>query len=284
MAIPIFGADNVIDRGLDASETTTLTVTPAAAAGFGEKQLADDRIFETFRNGTSVTTADIITDAGLGNTEDVDYFMAVGHDFSDPSKDGSGAVTLNFANSTDGVAYTTIFTVTPSTNRIIVRGFTKVTDRFFRLRITRGISFVVNIGQLQWGIRVEAPFGIGTPFDPNEESVDGRFNRSQSGNILGTVQLFTERRARVRLRLMPNSFVEGTAVGQFKEFWDNHASLLKPFLFFWNADLAGGVPPDEEDAFFGILDPSSDLRRPLTTPLDSGFRDIEFDIVGLKEQ
>ncbi|KKM02210.1 hypothetical protein LCGC14_1786700 [marine sediment metagenome] len=266
MGLPLFGADSLLD-------SDTLTSSIAAASGFPVANLNDDRIFTVFKPTTNATL-DIKTDAGAGNTSDVDYFGMVGHDLF------TQGATITFARSTDDISYTTIFTTVVGDDKIVLRGFDKETFRFFRLRIT-GSTAAGSIGQLQWGTKVEVPFGIEVGFDPLDEVVRMRHTRSQSGNILGSVATFSERRASISLRLMPNTFVNGTTVGQFREFWDNHASVGKPFFWQWNAEEP--VVDFEKDAFFAVIVNDAALGRPIVTPLASGERDISFDIVGLKE-
>ncbi len=266
MGLPLFGADSLLD-------SDTLTSSPVAATAFPLANLNDDRVFTAFKP-SATGTLDIKTDAGVGNTSDVDYFGMVGHDLF------TEGATITFARSSDDISYTTIFTSTPGDDKIILRGFDQETFRFFRLRITGAVA-AVSIGQLQWGTKVEVPFGIEVGFDPLAEVVRMRQTRSQEGNILGSVATFAERRASIALRLMPNSFVNGTTVGDFLEFWDNHASIGKPFFWQWNAE----EPPVnfEKDAFFAVIVNDVAISRPIVTPLDSGERDISFDIEGLKE-
>lgn len=270
MGLPLFGAESRLD---DASPATII-VAPGEDTSFPKANVTDDRLFTLFK-WTGSAPFDLITDAGVGNTADVDYFGLVGHDIF------TQGGTIEFDNSPDNITYAgpTIFTVTPTDDKIILRTFTKVTDRFFRLRIT-GASAPPSIGQASWGLKVEVPFGMPRGFDPNAERLRLRNTVSQSGNILGAVGIFTERAANLRLRLMPGSFVNGTTIGQFREFWDNHASLGNPFFWSWNAGNPGSF---EKDAFFAVVENDASIARPLATQLDVGFRDIQFSVLGLKE-
>jgi len=274
MTNPIFGADSRLDQD-------TLTTAPLASASFPTANLFDDRIFTLFKPSASSTEVIVKTDAGVGNTVDADYFMVVGHDFFDPAVDGNGALRVRFENSADDISYSTIVDINTATdNKIISRTFSKVTDRFFRLRLTRVATFVPSIGQTQWGKRVELPIGFEPGFDPQEERIRSASTRSQTGNILGAVRFFTERSIRIRGRLILDSFIRDETTGGFQDFWDNHAALLKPFLFAWNPGNPGSF---EKDALFAIIDSSQGIRRRLRTQLDVGFRDLEFAITGLKE-
>ena len=272
MATPVFGADSRFDAD-------TVTSVPAEDTSFPKSNLSDDRVFTVFKPTSAATTVDVITDTG-GAGASVDYFGLIGHDLFDPASDGNGAVLATFASSPDNSVYTTIFSVTPTDNKVIFRTFASVSERFFRLRMTRGASFIPSLGQLQWGVRVEIPFGVQVPFDPEEERINARSTKSQTGNIMGTTLVFSERRARLRFPLQTDTFLRSATTGQFGDFWNNHASLMKAFFFAWNPGNPGSF---EQDAFFAIIDPRSNIRRPLTTQVDTGFRDLQIEIQGLKE-
>lgn len=268
MGTVIFGADSRLDQD-------TLTVSVAADADFPTANLNDDRAFTKYKMGSAATELLIKTDSG-GPTVGVDYLMLVGHDLFDPDNDGNGAVLVEFQHSSDDISYTTVSTLLPGNNKIIARTFTLVFKRFFRLRLTRGTAFKASFGELQWGQAVRPKIGVRVGFDPQDETIEGQFNRSRSGNIIGAIRTHSMRRARVRLELISDSLLRGL----FLKFWDGHASKLKPFLFWWNDGNPGSFEPD---AFFGIVDPGRGIMRPLRTQLDVGFRDLEFTVVGLKE-
>lgn len=279
----IFGADSRLDQD-------TVSASVAADADFPVANLNDDRSFTLYKMGSTATELLVKTDAGVGNTVDVDYFMLVGHDLPDPDSDGNGEVLVQFQHSTDDISYTTIFAIGvilgegPVPSTIIARSFTKETKRFFRLRLTRAAAFKVSLGELQWGQAIRPGIGVAVGFDPNDETIEGQFNRSRTGQLLGAVRAFSMRRARVRLELLDGSFVNDTTDPTgFKFFWDTHASLLKPFLFHWNPGAAGAPGSFEPDAFFAIIDPGAGINRPLRTQLDVGRKDLEFAVIGVKE-
>lgn len=271
MAGAIIGSESRLD-------SDTVTVSPSAATGFPESNMSSDRPFLVYKPSAAGGTVDIITDAGVGNTADVDYFMIVGHDLFDPETDGNGAVTLTFARSTDGISYTTIFTQAATDNLIIPKKFVKETFRFFRLRLTRGTNFTPSVGELQWGTAVVFPFGMPVGFDPNSEEINVRANESQTGNFLGTILNFVQRKATVSVPMLDNSFVSGTSLGEFKHWWDNDGTKMKGFLWWWNPD-----DTFRTDAFFAIVDPGTGINRSLATQVAAGLRDLEFEILGLKE-
>lgn len=284
----MFGADSRLDQD-------TLTASVAADANFPVSNLNDDRAFTLYKMGSTATELLVKTDEGVGDFAIVDYFMLVGHDLSDPDSDGNGAVLVEFQHSSDDITYTTIFSVTPTDDKIIVRSFFQIKKQFFRLRLTRGTAFKASLGELQWGRAVrpgaDQPFdgtpgqsvgiGVSVGFDPNDETIEGQFNRSRTGQLMGAVRTISMRRARVRLELLDGSFVNDTTDPTgFKFFWDTHASKLKPFLFWWND---GNPGPFEKDAFFAIIDPGAGINRPLRTQLNVGRKDLEFAVIGVKE-
>lgn len=274
---PLFGEDSLL-------LTDTVIASEAAAAGFPVANLSDLRPWNVYKNASASTDMDVRTDAGAGNTSKVDYFMLAGHDLEDPADDGNGGVLLEFQHSDDGAAFTTIFSVTPTKGTIIARGFAQLDKRFFRIRLTRAGSFVVSLGQLQWGRAVRLPGGIETGFDPDAERLRGRFNQSQTGNFLGSVFHFRERIGRINVRLLTDTFIRGDSVGQFRDFWNNHAALFKPFLWHWNASDDDATDVTHEDqAFFALVDPGTPIGRTLATPLDKGFRNLTFTVIGLGE-
>lgn len=274
---PLFGEDNLLLQD-------TVTVSEAAATGFPTVNLADLRVWNFYKNAAATSDMDVETDAGVGKTSKVDYFMLAGHDLEDPADDGNGGVLLEFQHSDDGVVFTTIFSVTPTDGTIIARGFTQLDKRFYRARLTRAGTFVVSLGQVQWGRAVRIPGGIESTFDPDAERLVGRFNQSQVGNFLGSVIHFRQRTGRINVRLLPDSFIRGNLVSEFRDFWNNHAALFKPFLWHWNAQDTDATDVTHEDqAFFAMVDPAVPIQRPLVTPLVKGFRDLTFTVLGLGE-
>lgn len=275
MGLAIIGANSRLD-------TDTLTVSPVESANFPAINLFDDRAYTIFKPNATATTVTIKTDAGVGNTVDVDYFMALAHDFLDPASDGNGAVDIEFEHSANDAAWTPIFSETGIVDsKIICRKFTQVTDRYFRLSITRVATFIPSIGQLQWGKAVVFPAGsVLKGFDPQMEQVKNVTSRSQSGQILGAVRFYQERRANIKTKLLTNAFVRDETTGGFQDFWDNHGVLLKPFVYCWNS----GNPGDfEKDSFFCQIDERKGIKRNIVTPVDTGFRDLSFSVIGVKE-
>lgn len=292
MGNPILGSDSLLD---DSSVTTTASV--AADAAFPLSNLNNDRPWSPYKMGSSNVTLIIESDAGVGKTKTVDYFMLVGHDLFDPALDGLGPITsLFFEQSADAAAWSTVFSIVPGStptgsiadNKIIARFFsTPIVDRAFRLRLERPANaFIATLGELQYGKAVVFPTGMPRGFDPSTEALFARRSQSQTGRILGTTERYSDRNETINIPLLPSSFVNGTAVGEFKEWWDNEGSKMKGFLWHWNPDLDPDANPGtfEKDAFFAIVEPQSRISRPLSTQVAAGLRDVNFSVTGPKEE
>ena len=291
MGKPFFGADSLLD---DSAVTNTVDV--AADAAFPFSNINNDRPWSPYKMGSANSVLTIMSDAGVGNTRTVDYFMLVGHDLFDPSLDGLGPIdTLLFQESADAAAWSDIFSITPistpvariADNKIIARKFAAVTNRAFRVVINRPANaYIASLGELQYGQAVEIPTGVQRGFDPNVEQTQARRTQSQTGNILGTTERFANRIGTIAIPLLSTTFIDGTSVGEFKDFWDNHASKLKGFLWHWNPDADPDANPGdfEKDAFFATIEPQTRIARPLATQLAQGLRDLSFTVIGLKEE
>jgi hypothetical protein len=278
MGVPLFGANSRLD-------IDTVTAGSVPVPGFPLSNLFDDRSFTVFKTQATLTSMTINTNAGATGIADVDYFFLAGHDLNDPAKDGLGAVKLEFEASNDGIGFANIFTVTPSDNKIIARSFPQVKlftvlPRFFRIVLSRAAAFQASLGEMQWGKGVRPPLGFAVGFDPDDQRVMARFNRTQVGNLVGSTVNFIQRQAEINFPRIEDSFVSGVSVGDFKDFWDNHARLLKPFLFLWNSVQLATDVTNEKQAFWAMVDPGGGIQRPLVTQVDVGFRDLRFRILG----
>ena len=292
MGNPILGSDSLLD---DSSVTTTPSV--AADAAFPLSNLNNDRPWSPYKMGSANVTLTIESDAGVGKTKIVDYFMLVGHDLFDPALDGLGPITsLFFERSADAAAWSTVFSIVPGStpvgsiadNKIIARFFsTPIVDRAFRLRLERPANaFIATLGELQYGKAVVFPVGMSRGVDPNAESLNSSRSQSQTGQIVGTTERYSDRTQTINMQFLPTSFVDGTDVGEFKEWWDNEGSKMKGFLLHWNPDLDPDANPGvfEKDAFFAIVVPGSRISRPLSTQVATGLRDVNFSVTGPKEE
>lgn len=276
MGAPLLGAESRLD-------TDVTSFTEVADTGTDETNITDDRIFTLYKMGSADTSFEIQTDAGIGNTTDVDYFTLIGHDLDDPEEDGLGGCDISFDESADGAAWTPIFSISGvSSSKIIARAGPQVTNRFFRIIVTRASAFQISIGQLAWGTAVKFPDGVPVGFDPNTDRIVSRTNVSQTGNLLGATLQYIERRFEFRLDHVPGSFVNDETLGGFKHFLETHGELGKPFLSMWNAENVWATTVFETDSFWSRLDPGS-LGRSLSTQLAVGRRNVTFATVGLKE-
>jgi hypothetical protein len=274
MTAPVFLWHNLLD-------TETVTSSVAAATGFPVTNMYDDRLYTLFKMGSSNTEL-LIKTSSAGN-QAVDYFSIQGHDLSQPAGSGA-AVDILFQYSDNDSSWTTVTgltTITPTTNRVIVRTFTSSSHKYWRLKINRAAAFIASIGQVQWGQRCESPYGVKVGFDPQAEDIVSQMNRSQTGNVLGALYSYGLRKAKIDLEFLTNTWVRGSSTNQFQYFWDNHARKMKPFLFLWYHDVSGTY---EQDAIWCTVDPGSSVSRPLATQLASGYRHISFSVTGTREE
>ena len=262
--VPFFGADNRLEQD-------TASCTPAAASGFPLVNLHDERTYTLFKF-SSTATSDVLTDAGSGKTASVDYLAILNHNLF------TAGATATLSYSSDGVNYADYINVTPADNFIVLRTFLVQTYRYWRLRITGG-SVPIQMGVAAWGKRVDLPYGPMQGYDPQAMKINAKINQSQTGNFLGVVNSYAERRQTVGNQIIPDSYIRNmTAPGGFGDFWENWASHIKPFFYIWTQDVTY-----EKDGFYAIVDSSKDIQRPLATPVSTGYRNLSFDIVGLKE-
>lgn len=266
MPNPIIGANSRFD-------IDTVTVN-SEDSSYPKERLYDDRLFTLYKSAATAANPTYIQTFSASNVT-VDYLMIAGHDLFTQGK------TVTFEYSDNGAAWSTVASISfaPSDDRIIARSFTGISHKYYRLAVS-GNTNQFAIGQMQWGQALQFPYSLQRNFDPLKERLNARSTSSQSGNIMGTVSTFAERTARLKFTLLSNAFVRGTTVGNFQEFWDNHASPMKPFLFHWNPGNPGSF---EKDAFFAIIKPKRGVSRPLATQVQTGYHNVSFDVRGLKE-
>jgi len=281
MSTPVIGAQNhLLDTAL------TITSTPAEDAAFPLSNASDHKQYTEFKPGSSVTEVLVTIDAGVGNTIDTDYFGIVGHDLFDPAEDGLGPVTYQLQRSDDASFWSTYIggAVAASNNIIFSKSVTE-TRRAFRLRMTRGSAFIPTIGQLHIGKTVEFPYGVRVGYDPQSEKHFSLFPSRQEGNIIVPLSRWIEKRATVDLQLLENTFVRDVTANGFQKFWEEHASKMLPFFWSWNPGLQNiSTNPFEDDTIFGVVEPNTSIRRPMTTQNSNGLRSIRFSLIGLKDE
>jgi len=159
----------------------------------------------------------------LGSAMDVDYIAFARHNF------GSGGITYNIQQSTNGADWTTIDgPISPANDYVIIHEFDTLTDRYFRIQITAATSEIPEIGVLYLGeiLRMELRVYVGyTPFTlAKVATVSTGF--SESGQFLGRVK-------RREIYDNPISFQNLTPafLHSLTSFFD--AAEEAPFFFAW---------------------------------------------------
>ena len=71
-----------------------------------------------------------------------------------------------------------------------------------------------------------------TPYTPATEKVQVSGRRSKLGHFLGSVIAHTRLEIEAKFAYVTRSFAEG----DYRAFWDGHASLMAPFFWSWDPD------------------------------------------------
>ena len=262
------------------TDLTGHTVTdPSAATDYPATRMRDDKDYIFWKaGGTGTLNYDL--DLGVGNDLAADFIAIISHNF------GTEGVSWEYLSGASNPASDSVIAaVSPSNDRIQCRAFDGATARrYHRIQLTNVTADTI-IGEVLLGRRIDFPYGVdpGIGFDPIAEVPRNRASRSENGNIIRTTSDFSERTSSWQFKMLANTFVgDETAptggVPGFRWWWDNYGSKMGPSVFSWNP----GNPGDfERDAIWGVADGS--VSRPLATQLDTGFRDVMFNIIGLKE-
>jgi len=279
MGVPTIGSDNILG-----DPTHTFNLVPAADPLFPIANISDDRVSVGYKPGSAATEVRIEIDTAT--TENCDYFALVGHDLFDPAQDGLGPVDLRIERSDNGSSWNPVFgPSTVTSNKIIFLSTSTHTRRYFRLRLNRASAFIPTIGIMHFGKALEFPQGMKVGFDPQQEKINSHINRSATGQILGGVQTYTQRKATIDFDFLTNDFIRDKAdsftVFGFRRFWDLHASLGRPFFFAWDPGASGS--DFAQDAMFCSLEPNAQIQRPLRSSVDLGLRNLRFNVVAMKE-
>lgn len=158
----------------------------------------------------------------------------------------------------------------PPNDRIIIKAFTEASARYWRIKIvTASLAAQLAIGVL--APRLDFPEYLSVPFTPYAERPIVESTRSRTGQLLGSVVQYYDRMHRVRFEDIAWSFV----MGDYKTFWEQHGSLLKPFIWAWD------VTDHADLAHLAIMDKKTEFAMPLTisTYVDA----LEFHLRSIRE-
>lgn len=196
-------------------------VASSTAAGFDVLNLRDLRDFTFWKPTANPATVTV----DCGSSKLADYLAVYGHNL------GSTGCTIEVRRSTDnfGASDVLVDTHTPTDDKPILRLFTPVSSRYWRIRTLTGTVPTLAIALL--GNRLEIPAGVMEGFDPLGRAVKATQNRSVKGRALGKVLDYRQWQESLKFELVTWAWVRAT--------WQPaaEASLeVQPWLFSWNPD------------------------------------------------
>ena len=210
MGVSIICYENLLESG---------TVTASSEDTNNEKENAyDNNTFDSWKP----TSVPAWIKVDMGTATPVDYWAVYSNDISDVSG------TIEFQYSDNDTDWTTIgSSVTPSNNRPIIKIFSQVSHRYYRLYMTGAIT---NIPVLYFGTYLALPRGMPIGFTVPSMTKDTKLinNMSEGGNYLGNSSISTGFAGHILLENCPASW--------FRTNWDallDHIET-KMFFFQWN--------------------------------------------------
>src|SRR3989337_1893899 len=161
-------------------------------------------------------------DSGSGNTTSPDYLIILGHNFNTIG----ASIKLQYstdnfaADINDAFAY-----FAPSADTVILKEFTAVAKRYWRLKIIGTLSAAPYMTLCVSGSKIELDYATAS-FDPYQQEVKANTGLSNGGYVTGIHTKYTER----KLDLKFND-ADATLYGKIKEWWDAHG--LKNLFIAW---------------------------------------------------
>lgn len=163
-------------------------------------------------------------DAGEGGTVTASCLGISGHDLKT-----SGAITVTFKYSDDGITWTNVMDpISIADDKTIFKTFGELSKRFFMLRIDAGYEETPSIGVLFVGGYFQFPSWCSGSFDPDEQEKMFEAGYSRDGRLLGMTEDYVKRSISISFELLSFSFVDD----YWKPFWNNH--VPRPFFFGWD--------------------------------------------------
>lgn len=220
----------------------SITATDYAGADFVPSNTRDARKFTRWRGQGITGPKQHITDYG-SNTA-VDYVVIYGHNLS--------GMNVSIESAASGGGFTTrVSTFVPANNNIIVKEFSQVTHRHYRVTIDNLGSTEPEAGEIWWGPAFVLPLYLPMGFDPRPYDSRSASYNSVEGHILGADIDFI--RIGWDFELWPVSYVfaEATGFPSWTDFVKRCYNLREPFFFAWDTGdhpqdtYFVQVPPDE---------------------------------------
>lgn len=209
MPAPYFLHNNILRAATVVSEATI--------SNFGFANCIDGRTSSQM-GIASGATRDVILD--FGSARAFTHCAFASHNLS-----GS---TLTLAGSSDNSTYTTVSTISPSSNVVQCHEFTSASYRYLRLRFT-GMSGSVYISDLFVGTALELPYGMPVGFVPPEMSDQDAIDTNMTGN--GAVAGISVTRKPKKIKVQLQDYESSWFDSSWPSFSAN--SKLYPFYFLW---------------------------------------------------
>ena len=211
----------------------------------------------------NTTTPMYITyDAGVGNTASPDYLAILGHNL----KTIDATIVLQYSTDNFAADINDAFTAfAPAADTVILKEFTAVAKRYWRLKITGTLSAAPYMTLCVSGSKIELDYATAS-FDPYHQEVKATTNVTQGGYVAGIHTQYTER----KLDLKFND-ADSTLYGKIKAWWDAHG--LKNLFIAWE------ITNNPNDVY--LMRPDEKFSNPFTA--NSAFRDISLSFTGRKE-
>ena len=230
-SLPMVLWDNFYTRG-------TITASSQTTDGAGANA-AEETTYDYWTPASLPATLQIT----LASAEAADCCAIAAHTIG-----SSGAtVIVEFLN---GVTWTSLGSVTPTTDDPILIIFNRTTDTDFRIRITG--STVPSVGVVFLGERLTFSTGVSIPYTPiwQSQTVELLQSVSLGGQFLGNRVNRRGGNGSITLNILERSFIEGAAFQAFKTHYDNGKS------FFFASDPASY----EEDISYVWRAPNAEMR------------------------
>jgi len=231
---------------------------PTDSAGYPFANICDWRGYTVWRTSAAGPLSIVLDATGLTNDQiTVDAFGLAGHNLA-----SAGVTDLCLYAGDDEDHYEPCFPVfTPGADAPVLKRFTAITKRYFKLVIPAGFTGPIEIGELFIGQSFEIPACPDAGFDPDQREEDPAAEVSRTGRLLGLAPRCRKRTLTARFSRLPASFI----ADEWLPFYEAHG--WKPFWFGW--DLAGHA---DEVLFARLSNPR------LAAPYEGPWRSLALDL------
>ena len=194
-----------------------VTVT-SELSGYPKENTYDWRYFTKWQS-TSSATQDFIIDLGAATI--CDSFAVMNHNL------GTRGATLAVGTDTASAfpSVTTIGTNTFTDDNPKYISLTSSSERYYRIRISGGTGAYA-CGMFFLGNKYTMPVLPQDGFDPDEQQAFFKVNTAITGHAVGSSVTHTDRMQKLSMR-----YVSEAQAQTFKDFYEDHASLGKPFFY-----------------------------------------------------